>query len=609
MDEQRGRDTVEDGAVRRNVFINQAGYLPHSAKTLVVEGLQPDASDVFLVADVNVQEEPWHAVYEGKLRRVAGDFGTYHVGDFSQVTEPGEYILVIRTAGKANFFSYPFPIAEDVFDDVLEKGVYFHSVQRCGPSSTGYNTPCHMDDAIREETGEYINLVGGWHNSSDLLKWSHPSLMSMLGLLSTAIHADPLTREGAILRARIYEETRWGNLYFHKLQDPKGHVCSHGVGGDLAEEGDHWTDNIKGTPDDRKAVTRIADPGEQHAFIWAQALFAGTYAGLDPDYAGLCLDRAQRCFAWVSSAAAKAHDYAEEFERRGQSAYYASGSGVGAATEMFRVTQDERYLRYAEEMAEGMMALQERDWIGGQQEVRGFFYADTHGGDGIRVGIVESLPLLALCRFVEALPDHPLAARCSDCIEMHCRDFVQVMSAKNAFGIVPRGIALPEPTEPHVYGTGGVPRLRKIGDLGYVYFATVSRGARNCARAGLAAALFKAARIFDRPEWAAIAQRSLDWILGSNPFGVSFVVDVGRVNPPEYIYAGFQPRTPRIPGAGLQGPAGDRYDRPDLLPGEYASTEYWTLHTSFLMWGMAEAKAYWQTNPEILTPVSVPSHP
>ena len=125
---------------------------------------------------------------------------------------------------------------------------------------------------------------------------------------------------------------------------------------------------------------------------------------------------------------------------------------------------------------------------------------------------------------------------------------------------------------------------------------TIKAAKSRCAyRAGLAVALFKAVRRFERPEWAVLAQRQLDWILGANPFGMSFMVGVGHVHPPEYIFTGFQPRTPVIPGATMQGVYADRYDRPDLMPGAYVSCEYWTLHCSFLIWGLAEAKAYEET--------------
>lgn len=568
---------VADLPVRRNIFINQAGYLPQGAKYFAVEGLEEGAPGTFSLIDVDLQS-PDSRVFSGELQRVSGDFGSYHVGSFSQWTVPGWYVLEVKTRGQASFSSYTFRIGEDVYDDAIDKGVCYHAVQRCGPSSTGYNTPCHLDDAIRDDNNEFLDLVGGWHNSTDLLKWSGASLMSMHGLLNVGA----LTRNAG-LRARIFEEIRWGNLYFHKLQDPSGYIYSHGVGGDAPQEGNHWTDNIRGTADDRRAVTRVADMGDQHAFIWAQALVAQVYGGLDPDYASLCLDRARRCFEWVTGS---------EGAQKHQTTYYSIGTGISAGVQMFRATKETEYEQYAVEMAERFMALQEREWVGNQQQVRGFFYSNPDRKEGVCIGVCEPLVLVAFCELLDAFPEHSKAQSWRQALEMHCRDYVQVMASRNAFGLVPRGVCLDEPQKPHIYGSGGIPRNRKIGDLGYRYFATASGGARNCYHAGLAVALFKASRLLGQPEQGILAQRQLDWILGANPFGVSFMVAVGHVNPPEYIYTGFQPRTPWIPGATMQGVFADNYDRPDLMPGHFCSCEYWSVHTSFLIWGLAEAKVY-----------------
>lgn len=62
-------------------------------------------------------------------------------------------------------------------------------------------------------------------------------------------------------------------------------------------------------------------------------------------------------------------------------------------------------------------------------------------------------------------------------------------------------------------------------------------------------------------ELAALAQRQLDWTLGANPFGMSFVVHVGRANPPEYVFDGFKPLTPLTPGAAMLG----RYAQSDTV--------------------------------------------
>jgi hypothetical protein len=114
----------------------------------------------------------------------------------------------------------------------------------------------------------------------------------------------------------------------------------------------------------------------------------------------------------------------------------------------------------------------------------------------------------------------------------------------------------------------------------------------NANLAGTGVALVKAARILGNHGLAALAQRQLDWVLGANPFGVSFMVGIGHAHPPEYIFTGFQPRTPRILGAVMCGITGDETDRPDLHPGSWHTCEYWTPMLAHLIWLMKELEQY-----------------
>jgi hypothetical protein len=101
------------------------------------------------------------------------------------------------------------------------------------------------------------------------------------------------------IKADIFEEVKWGNLYFLKLQDPEVYYYFYGVGGDLPEQGNHWTDYVRGTADDRKAATRPGNPYLQHMFIAAQSQLAILYKNWDAPYAQRVSEAAVRCFNWV----------------------------------------------------------------------------------------------------------------------------------------------------------------------------------------------------------------------------------------------------------------------------------------------------------------------
>ena len=82
--------------------------------------------------------------------------------------------------------------------------------------------------------------------------------------------------------------------------------------------------------------------------------------------------------------------------------------------------------------------------------------------------------------------------------------------------------------------------------------------------------------------------RLYEAILGTNPFGVSLVVHVGRVNPPEYVFRGFKPRVPFIPGAVMLGIGGDEADRPILKPGSFHTGEFSISRVYAFIWLLAE---------------------
>jgi len=567
-----GSLVAEDSPVRQQVFLNQVGYLPNAAKFLVVEDTSGALTGEFHVTDSSRPTD--RNVFTGKLNRVAGDFGAYHVGDFSAHTAPGKYAITIplnRPDGRNDhFLSYTFQIAADVYADALAKGMNCFAVQRCGPSTTGYNAPCHLDDG-RTKDGQSVDLVGGWHDASDLLKWASATIWGMYGLL----HLARLSNDDG-LRSRILEEVKWGNLYFLKLQSPEGFIRTHGIGGDPVTEGNHWTDNVRGTADDRPAVLNEGPVALQHQYIGAWALLAWVYGKQDQPYAERCLEAAKRCFNWVKDK--KPLQYRD------------FGSGIYAGLQMYRATGDEQYKAYALRMADDFLKLQETSHVGGQQRVRGFFYADGSRKHGIETVINDLLPFEALCELAEAFPNDPDAARWRAAIQMHCEEYLAAIAGRNAFGLTPYVIQ-PQPDL--------VPGARQIGELRYRYFMCPRKGrwwvGNNASAAAAGVALVKAARVLKKPELAALAQRQMDWVLGANPFGVSFMVQVGHVNPPEYVYTGFQPRTPWIPGAVMCGICGDEDDRPDLAPGSYHSCEFWTPMLAHLIWGLAELQSYYDT--------------
>jgi len=570
-----GAGSVSSETVCRvNILTNHVGYLTHGGKKFLVESnvhsLKPD----FYLRDLNVVGD--HRVFHGELEPFEGDFGRYHVGDFSQFTQPGKYALDVFTdALFADDFlsSYVFSIDDD-YHEVIQRGVECFAVQRCGPSTTGYHAPCHLDDGVRADNGQFLDLVGGWHDACDLLKWSDATLTGMIGLLHIAEKSPDVQ-----LKARIFEEVKWGNLYFLKLQDPEGYYYSYGIGGDAPEEGNHWTDNVRGTTDDRKAVTHPGDPCLQHMFIAAQAQLAMVYAGWDAPYAQRSKEAAVRCFEWV--------------KKRESRTYFDLGTGASAGVRLYQLAGEKAYLDYAVTMADRFADLQETG--AGADTLRGYFYSNQKRSMSPQHVGCETLAIIGFCEAVSALRSKIDVDRWLKVLAIYCDDYLLTIAALNAFGIVPCEVKLETLQGGRNY-KGTLYRYfmsrRNPSRHGNSVGAQESMYQGNTANlVGTGIALCHAARLFEAEKYRRLAQRMLDWTLGANPFDVCMMNGVGYKNPPLYVAPEFLPRLPIIPGSVMNGIVGDVEDRPDLQPGSWQSCEIWTPHLAQTIW-LAEELSY-----------------
>jgi hypothetical protein len=111
----------------------------------------------------------------------------------------------------------------------------------------------------------------------------------------------------------------------------------------------------------------------------------------------------------------------------------------------------------------------------------------------------------------------------------------------------------------------------------------------NIASAGIG--LLKAAVHLKNPDLKAVAQKQLDWILGSNPFSSSTMLGVGYNHPAHFPGSSFLPTVPLLPGAVLNGLGGDKDDMPAIGTGDWQISEYWTPMVAYTLWLMAELSA------------------
>ncbi|WP_439581906.1 glycoside hydrolase family 9 protein [Dyadobacter bucti] len=558
-----------------SLLTNQVGYTTAAPKTCVTKG---NVNRPFRVVDVLTQK----VVFEGTMKTRPGDFGDYLVGDFSKLNKEGRFYLTSDTLR-----SYPFEIRRDPYHNAMDLIVHYFALQRCGASTTGYLSPCHLDDGKRIDTGKHQDVTGGWHDASDLRKWVGATIYGMVGLAKAYEFEKDETK-----RMKILDELMWGNGYFLKMQEPKGYLMDF-IGGEIKQAGDsnRWTDNqigqeegephlqspgsgksslkvmVIGSEDDRVIQTRPSDMISQYHFIVADAfLFRVTRPG-NKEYAQKCLVAAERCFDWCVNA--KTNPSPTEL-----------GASILAALELYKTTKSEKYKLYAVNQAGLLKKLQV---TAGGDTLSGFFRVSSKKEEPYKNIWNGCLELISVCDLITAFPSHRDVPAWKETVVSYSRQYLAVMAGRNSFSIVPFGLYAPGEQDP-----GG---SRKIGNYWYRYFMFPEKWwvgiNANIASSGIGMA--KAARILKDPELQLLAQRQLDWIVGANPFNSSTIVGVGYNQPKPYINSNeFKPATPLLPGAVMNGLGGDKDDHPVQGSGNYNISEYWTPMVAYTLWLMTE---------------------
>lgn len=556
------------------LITSQLGFLPSSPKFCAIAGNGPAEFEVVVVTSGQV-------AFKGKLLSQPGDFGHYMVGDFTALNTEGRFYLRADT-----FRSYPFSISKTIYQAPMNMIVGYFATQRCGASSTGYLSPCHLDDGIRVDNGKHQDVTGGWHDASDLRKWVSATIYGLLGLA----RAYELRRGD---RTSLLSELRWGNEYFLKMQEPEGYVMDF-IGGDLEKHSDNnrWTNNrvepgnntirllapnagnskqlmlVSGNSDDRIIQTAPVDLAAQYSFIAAEAMMARITAKSDPAYAKRCLNAAEKCYKWCR-------------QKNSDTTAQDAGAALQASIELYKTTGSAVYADRAPYLARFLAGLQV---AGPEHEVQGYFKISPALSEPYKNISRGCQAFISLSELVTLMPMDADNALWKSMVRNYAEKYLLQFASRNSFGIVPYGLF--ESKDP-----GG---NRKIGPYWYRYFMQpelewwVGINA-NLASAGIG--LLRAGRLLRDEHMRAAAQRQLDWILGANPLNSSTMLGTGYNHPAHFAGSSFLPNVPLIDGAVYNGLGGDQLDNPVKGNGMWQISEYWTPMVAYTLWLMAELSA------------------
>ena len=219
------------------IRVNQVGYLPDAPKVAVACSL-----DSARVATFVVRDERDRVVYGPRRAERAPGFGpcvVTHRLDFTALRRPGRYRLVVGAV------SSPFVrIGPHVYDGAADTLLYYMRQQRSGWNPL-FRDSVHTHDGIIVDSpraGQRIPVSGGWADASDYLQYVTTSANATFVMLMAyrdhpsafADHFQANGTAGANGTADVLDEARHGLEWLARMLPGDG-----GMYNQLADDRDH----------------------------------------------------------------------------------------------------------------------------------------------------------------------------------------------------------------------------------------------------------------------------------------------------------------------------------------------------------------------------------
>lgn len=504
-DEQRTPEGQE-------VMVNQLGYLPTADKHAVLRGAGSQAKSWELIEPGSAELGNEQTIASGNTQVLGTDptTGWYLQGiDFSDVQEiGGPYVL--RTE---EVESQPFTIGEQIYRERIPELVGFLYGNRSGqeivdaysdgqarpaghlqvpPNRGDVSVPClPLGDPAQNNYDEpwscegTADVSGGWYDAGDYGKYTVPGAVAVAQLLRSVEMSDYWQADGNLpVPAQkngvpdLLDEVRWQLEFMAKMQIPSSQpdagMVYHKVTG---------TDWPSGSllPDQDPTERVLYRPSSQAtlAFAAAAAQASRMYEPYDSEFAGRMLTSSKRAFE-AGRRQPDLHPPAnvDNIDPNPGGGMYedkkSSDELFWAATELFLTTGEERYASELSSLL-GSMKL--------QAEAADFYWADMQGFAMLELATVDN--------------DLPERQKIREFVVKAADNYVD-MSRGNAWNV-------PYMPDGSIYDWGS-----------------------NTVILSRVQMLAGAHAISDDEVYAQVAAGSLDYILGTNAFGSSFVTGWGE---------------------------------------------------------------------------------
>ena len=579
-------DSLADKKFTLHIDVNQAFYAPNAEKKAVIRCDNKLDNGKFSVVD-----KEGKTVLSGDLKYWGEYWKKYFwILDFSKVKKEGEYNIKVYFNHERHAETAVFISTENI-EKAVEKTLTYFYTQRCGTEVPKWHKLCHTDDGILPD-GTRFDAAGGWHDCAGFDKEMYTTFLPVYAYATIAFESNSKWKK------RMLEEARWGADWIMKMTDKSGYIWCHVEPHNLQPEEfiKTWsagtdTDNIVGTPDDRK-ITKDAwgpEEGVQAANMGALAKLAYLIKDEDKEYSKKCIEKAKLIMNYLKN---KDFYYAEKYYlSRGNSHYSLFHIGLLLGDiYLYKLEKNEGYLEDARKRIDFIIDN-----------------CQTKIGESLNSSIERApvsgrnfdsyFDLVCFYEFYKGFPDDPYIQK----IRQSYQNFMenQVM----------------ERIEQSPYGQA------QLIDSDLFHYIAVNTSQRNFAKPegaatvtqgknsywlSLATVCFYADEILNTTKYSDIAVSQIDWVVGKNPFGLSTVGEVGYGFPRMFTMWYWLDKHPAtegvIPGGVINGIGGDKNDFPylDLKNNNWMAwetNEYWNPPTAWF--AMASWRYYkWATEKE-----------
>lgn len=343
------------------IRLNQIGFYPGGPKTAIV--LTDKQTDFYL------QTADKQTVFTGELKKSTDpDFAGKHtyIADFSACHQPGKYIVMVPGIGS----SYPFEIKIDVYRNVADASIKAYYFMRASTpllekhAGKWHRAEGHPDTAVlvhssaataSRPAGTVISAPGGWYDAGDYNKYIVNSGISTSTLLS--LYEDfPAYMKTVKLNIPesgngipdILNEALWNLRWMMKMQDIDGGVY-HKLTNAVFDKFE--------MPDSAIATRYVVQKGTAATLDFAAVMAQASrifrkYPNELPGLADSCLNKATKAWGWAMKNPDVAYDQDkmnEKFTPQVTTGAYGDDSFgdefIWAASELFVTTKQSEYLK------------------------------------------------------------------------------------------------------------------------------------------------------------------------------------------------------------------------------------------------------------------------